>query len=324
MKIYMKIFSFLFLLSSAFAVPLDGERVFTIQVASLKEKVKAEKVASNLVRKGFKDVWIKHVNDRFRVRIGFFKTKEEALEFTKELDRKNVKGYYVTLVEFTQKDVELMDPFEKEEETEETIQIENRTEEGQGELTSREEVSASDNESKTEPSEETWEKTEERPIGKSRTEDENGTFEVENVVKRETNSTYDEKVGKNNDEKKSNNRLSLKHFLFIFLPLLLLISFFLKRREDKITSFEKYILKLFKEGKCEKLIETALPFLEKDRENTFVRELIAECYMRQSKWLEAASMYKEISEILKGKGLFELSEKMEKKFEEISAKEFIK
>ncbi len=331
MRFFLFIPLFLFVFSFAYGVPLDGEKVFTVQVASLRDEGKAEEVAKDLLDRGFKDVWIKHVNDRFRVRVGFFDTKEEAVEFTKKLREKGLKGYYVTLVEFTRRNVRLFQPRgEMEgEPSEGTGQVESRLEKSQekvpGVRSVRNDGFDSDKWAKLEKLEErrvkVIESRENKVVKSGSEEDKTVNSKVVPAVKKE-----EKKLSQKEDRSDLGNGSSWKYlpFVLLFLVLVPFYSFLFRRNESRAVSFEKYLLNLLEDGKCEKLVETALPFIEKNETNTFVRELVARCYARQGKWLEAASMYKEISEILREKGLLELSEKMEKKFEELSAREFMK
>jgi len=85
---------------------------------------------------------------------------------------------------------------------------------------------------------------------------------------------------------------------------------------------EKLTAELLKEGKCEELLETVLPLLPSQPENTFLRKAVADCYVKLGKFLEAASLYEEIGEILDKKGLSVLSEEFKRKAEELYGKEF--
>ncbi|WP_456454786.1 hypothetical protein, partial [Thermovibrio sp.] len=107
--------------------------------------------------------------------------------------------------------------------------------------------------------------------------------------------------------------------------LLLALLFLTFRRKNTLRKdFEAYIGKLFEKGEYEKVIETAVPYLQKNPKDTFTKKILAESFERTGKFIEAGALYDELAEELKEKGFSLLGEKFKEKAEELLFKEFKK
>lgn len=75
----------------------DSDKKFTIQIASLGERDKAEKLVNELTEKGYPVYYYEaNVDNRtfFRIRCGKFETREEAQEYSKRLvNEEGIKGF---------------------------------------------------------------------------------------------------------------------------------------------------------------------------------------------------------------------------------------
>ncbi|MEO2082764.1 MAG: SPOR domain-containing protein [Desulfurobacteriaceae bacterium] len=323
---------FLFLLaffSFSFASPpSDGENVYTIQVASLKKKEDALKFVRKLG--SLPDLRISFRNGRYKVRIGFFKSYQEAEEFARKHGFSRLfRDYYITRINFSSQGVEFIYPEKGESPEEETIG--NSTENGSsGEYEVEELVSTvSDNGLEEEPLLSEEEENESGEVEVNTTSDFNVAFpaEIEGEPKGvlAENRTSENVTVTAPPEKKEENRR-----IFLYLPILILpliIALILKKRSDGYAEgkgIEELVAELVSKGDFEKVVEVALPYVEKSPEDTFVRKALAESYEELGRFAEAAGIYSEMVEILRRKGLDVLAGEFEKRAEDLLVKEFRK
>ena len=326
---------FLFLLaffSFSFASPPpDGESVYTIQVASLKKKEDALKFVRKLG--SLPHLRISFRNGRYKVRIGFFKSYREAEEFARKHGFSRLfRDYYITRINFSSQGVEFIYPERRESPEKETIG--NSTENGSsGEYKAEELISAvSDNGLEEEPSVSEEEGNETGEVEVNTTSDFNAVFPTE--IEEEPKGVSAENRTSENvtvtaptapPEEKGEN-----YKIFLSLPILILpliIALILKRRSGGYAEgkgIEELVAELVSKGDFEKVVEVALPYVEKNPEDTFVRKALAESYEELGRFAEAAGIYSEMAEILRGKGLDVLAGEFEKRAEDLLVKEFRK
>ena len=295
--------------------PEPGSEVFVVQVGSLKDRERAFKLAERL--KAFPDVRVSYRNGRYKVRIGFFKTYKEAVSFTESAEFKDkVKDFYVTKIVYHPEGVFFL-PSSK---SEEKPQEKRRGEPEQRDL--KEELELEPN---------SYSSAE----GSSNLTLEQGEVEAQPTVPDEVKSDFEkalEEEGKENaspvqrDKQKGKDEKGswLKEFylLFLFVLVILFIIRFLKDNQNSENYIENHIAKLLGEGKYEEVIEVAIPYLDKNPNDTFVKNALAESYEMLGKYLEAASVYSEIAQDLEKKGLNILAEGFKERAEKLYSQEF--
>lgn len=335
-RLFFLIFLVFSLSSGVYAVePQPGKFFYTVQVASFKEKSKALEVLNRL--KDLSYARVSYRNGRFKVRVGLFSSFAEAEKFVKEKLKGRVSDFYVTRIRFipegiiyaSKSEIKEKEKVEKKEEKETVAQpvssgkaAEKGVEFQKKEKVEVEKVPTGSTPSGTAPltAEEEPIETEKSsfPPGKSG-EKKDEEKRVESVAEGKTV----ERTVSAEKEGSSSGKLTAAPFLIAALLAVLGFALFLRRKRGAPADrLEVFVSKLLKEGKCEELLETVLPLLTLQPENTFMKKAVADCYLNLGKFLEAASLYEEIAEILERKGLKVLSEEFKKKAEEIYGREF--
>jgi len=325
--------------SFAVGIPKAGEKVFTIQVGSFKTKKKAMEVLEKV--KDFPYARISYRDGRFKVRVGFFRTFKKASAFGKEkrLD-KIAPDYYVTVIQFSPENVEFFStsppptkvekPSEVEEHLNELVkgnETSTGTEESESQqdtigktvkVTSSPEVSVEkelpENVSsvvspKTLPEEE---RTKVPLQALDRIEEELQKLDESSVDVAEKNSTQ-------------KNYFPLLLIPAILIPLGALTARRVRKdkgKKVKEADFERFIASLLEEDNYERVLEIGIPYLSKHPEDTFIKKAVAESLEKTGRYLEASTLYVEIAEELRKKGLNILADTFEKKAESLSSKEF--
>ena len=324
---------------SVYAVePQPGKFFYTVQVGSFKEKSKALEVLNRL--KDLPYARVSFRNGRFKVRVGFFSSFTEAEKFVKEKLKGRVSDFYITRIRFSPEGIiyASKSEVEKKEEKEAVAQPVSSGEAAEKEecveFQKREEVEVEEVPTGSTPSGTAHLTAKEEPVklekssspafrelppsvksGEKRDEEER----VESIAEGKTvERTVSAQKGGN-----SSGKLTVLPFLIAALLAVFGFTLFLRRKRGAPADrLEVFVSKLLKEGKCEELLETVLPLLALQPENTFLRKAVADCYLNLGKFLEAASLYEEMAEILERKGLKVLSEEFKRKAEEIYGREF--
>ena len=306
MRLLSLLFAFLISTVALFAqeLPKPGEPVYTVQVGSFTDKKEALEVYSKVA--DLPGARVVH-SRRYKVRVGFFKTYREAKEFCKEVNLSSrVSDYYVTRVRFyprfllklselsvnrreLQPQVEVLSYSVEKPEPKSYARLRNESEKVE------EEFSKLKGEKAVALADET------KPKGSD------GRKEVKVEVKRK--------------EKKGERSFPLLPVLLGFAAVGVLLFLFRKRSFSRSTP-ESLAARLLADGKYEELIEFAVPYLQKNPKDTFVKKALAESYEKLGKYLEAAALYEEISKELEEKGLNILAEGFKRKADELYAAEF--
>ncbi|WP_457680115.1 SPOR domain-containing protein [Thermovibrio sp.] len=301
--------------------PPPGSQVYTIQVASLKEKEEAFKVLKEFSK--FPDARVSYRKGRYKVRIGFFKSYNEALKFAKEARIKELSpDFYITRILFSPKGVYFFKGSGKEAKEVKKVKPPLKPKVS--------EVEVAKEEGKVKPLPPKVEKKLPEILKKRRVVKKESPKsllkETRKPEKKEVKETfvYKESLPSVKRRESFNYKRLLYALPVLFFTLLffLLKKFSLKGKEE--SSFEEYVSELLKKEDYERLIEVALPYLSKNPHDTFVKKALAESYENLGKYLEAAALYSEIGEELDRKGLVVLSEAFKKKAEELYKMEFKK
>ena len=323
----------LFTFNAFAAAPEPGKEYFTVQIASFRKKEDALKVLKTV--KDLPFARISYRAGRYKVRVGFFGSIQEAKDFVKKEIEGRIEDYYITKIRFSPKNVFFAEkndfvfnensnsssseeknssPEPENERVISDVSGDGSDKEGNGALNSTENSSESSGLELTVQENETMLETDNFCEGSS-SEAEEG---LENVTS--STLTKEEKSrGSSLEDSSDSNRYNY----FLALVLLLFLFFGFKwRRGVPSKDLEKIVVKLAEEGKCEELMEMVLPLLSVQRENTFLRKSIADCYLKRGKLLEAASFYEEIGEILEKKGFSVLANEFREKAEKLYEKEF--
>lgn len=351
---------FLIFSLNAFGVePEAGKVFFTVQVASFKDISKARQVLEKV--KDLPYARISYRNGRYKVRLGFFKSFSEAQKFVKEKLKGKVSDYYITKIKFSPEGVFFVNK-QAVLKPKISAPQKNSTTNIKGSLSHevREKASERGKVNNSEPKKEglTVGKSDYQVMKKAQEELKKTETLINSDLSKEkkkkesrinkSNVTVEEKKEKNrtelgkrhvyfsnnkNKEVKNQAKEKSRKFLnkssspFLILSgiglFLILVFIGLKRRKGTSPKdLEKLTAELFKGGRCEELLETVLPLLPSQPANTFLRKAVADCFIKQGKFLEAASLYEEIAEILDKKGLSVLSEDFKRKAEEVYGREF--
>ncbi len=344
MKRFLLLIILIFSLSfGVYAVEFQsGKFFYTVQVASFKEKSKALEILNRL--KDLPYARVSYRNGRFKVRVGFFSSFAEAEKFVKEKLEGRVGDFYITKIRFIPEGIIYASEVKRKE------KIERKKEKeavdlpvSSGEMAEREKGVEFQKRKKVEDKEvppgNTLSNTAPLAVEKEPLEREKSTspafqeFPSQGKSERKKNKEKrGESVAKGKTvertvsvqkERGSLGKLTAIPFLMFVLLVVFSFTLFL-RRKGRVPAdrLEVFISKLLNEGKCEELLETVLPLLTLQPENTFLRKAVADCYLNLGKFLEAASFYEEIAEILERKGLKVLSEEFKNKAEEIYEREF--
>ncbi|TCK05379.1 SPOR domain-containing protein [Phorcysia thermohydrogeniphila] len=319
--IYLAIFlSLLISPSFAMSIPKAGEKVFTIQVGSFKTKKKALEILEKV--KNLPYARISYRKGRFKVRVGFFKSAKEASEFGKKNNLDEVApDYYITAIKFIPENVEFFSSSSLPAKEETPRRQAEREEESPPQKTEGE-VNKTDKVTEPPP-----------PLPPAKEEEK----EPPKVEKEETPEQTIERI-EEELQKLEDNSLSVtekkpertNYFPFLLIPALLIplgaliVKGSRKRKGKKVkeAEFEKFIASLLKEDKYERVLEIGIPYLSKNPEDTFVKKAVAESFEKTGRYLEASTLYSEIAEDLRKKGLDILADLFEKKAESLSGKEF--
>lgn len=335
----------LFTFNTFAAIPEPGKEYFTVQIASFKRKSDALKVLKTV--EDLPSARISYRNGRYKVRVGFFKSFQEAKDFVKREIESKVQDYYITKIKFSPENVffakkSSFTPDESPDLSGSTFEEKNSSSvnEKEGEKTTSN-VSGNSSKSMDIPDEESngFLNSTENSSQSFRSELsawENETMEMDSVcegnssgtdrgVENVTSSTLTNlaKMEKSKEEEVE-KCLKNKNYGYFLALVFLTFLFYIFKRERRAPSndLEKIIVRLVEEGKCDELVETVLPLLSVQEENTFLRKSLADCYLKQGKFLEAASLYEEIGEILDRKGLSVLADEFRKRAEEFYGSEF--
>ncbi len=324
---------FLFTFNALAVVPEPEKEYFTVQIASFRKKEDALKVLKTV--KDLPFARISYRAGRYKVRIGFFGSIQEAKDFVKNEIESRIEDYYITKIRFSPKNVffaEKNDFASNENSNHSSSEKKNSSPEPENEKVTLD-VSGDGSDKKcngalnsTENSSESSEL--ELTVQENETMLETGDFcegsssEAEKGLENVTSSTLtkeDKRKGSSLEDSSDSNSYNF----FLVLVLLLFLFFGFKWRKGVPSKdLEKIVVKLAQEGKCEELMEMVLPLLSVQRENTFLRKSVADCYLKRGKLLEAASFYEEIGEILERKGFSVLASEFREKAEKLYEKEF--
>ena len=132
-------------------------------------------------------------------------------------------------------------------------------------------------------------------------------------------------IVKSFDELKSDTEKKREIFLFGFFSLLLIWLALLSRlgRDfEEQGELLKLIGKLMAEERCEDLRDLVLPLLTVDKEDTFLLKALADCYLKEKHFIEAAAVYGRLAEVLKEKGFEVLADDFKRRSEELLSREF--
>ena len=298
-------------LGAQLELPPPGSRVYTVQVGSFLKKEEALWVFEKV--KDLPGARIVLRGGRYKVRVGFFSSYKKALEFCRSAHiPQRVDSYYVTLVRFYPKGiVELAgEPPKKEVKTVNATEL--RPSVKLVTFIPLNEKASNSKGSEAKP------KTSET----SKPPQVNGTARVETPEPSAPKSLPSGKT----PEREGSFHLPARKLLYGFGALLALgvAVLFLRRRSLRSSTPQAVVAKLLADGKFEELIEFALPYLEENPKDTFVKKALAESYEKLGRFLEAAAVYEEISKDLEEKGLNILAEGFRKRAEELYAAEFKK
>ncbi len=333
-----------------------GKEFYTIQVASFKKKEIALKVLNRI--KNLPYARITHQNGRFRVRVGFFKSLSEAEQFANTELKSKIGSFYITRTVFSSKDVIFASNLEKTNKREKTPEIgqkkppqrtqtpetiskntkkiEHKTQEKKEQkiLSSftKIEIKKSETLSKISHTNSTVAKTT-NFIGIPKRKITEKQLKKFSKLQSNYSTNFKREIPKFNHQRKKNpvdkKKIPRRKKLFVLFPLaillivvLFLIKLFKKRKKDSEENLERFVSRLLEEGRCEEILETLLPLLTLQPDNTFIRKAVADCYVKSGKFLEAASIYEEIGEIFEKKGLQVLSDEFKQKAEELYEREF--
>jgi len=339
--------------------PVPGKFFYTVQVASFKERSKAQEVLRKF--KNLPYARISYRNGRYKVRIGFFKSFSNAEQFVKEKLKGKVRDYYITKIRFYPEDVffaqtktsvkseSLPSNEAKKRKTnslKRAVKFENRKKEVNSTTSSPskkkqipENVSVDRNldEQILKEAQKELEKTQvliENNTG-IKTEEQKELKSMDSENKPKSSSLLKKSKTLSSVEKNKNGHLFHRSrsgnrsfwvkvgISGLVLFVLLLIFFVLKRKKGAPSKdLEELIAELLEEERCGELLETVLPALSSQPDNTFLRKAAADCYVKSGKFLEAASLYEEIAEILNRKGLSVLAGEFKKRADELYGKEF--
>ena len=288
----------LFLSLEANAVDLPvGKKVYTIQVGSVKNKERAFKLLQKI--KSLPAARVSYRNGRYKVRVGFFKNRKEALKFVNNpsFKKRFKRNFYITLIEFSPNDVYFANS---------TIPNGNKKSETIG------------------------------------LDVEKSNIEIQNQTRKEIH--YQDFIPLTDTEKSNENRTSehtkrlknqgreypyvfgLVKWTTLFSILLLGVAYssyaFIANKNRKAKDIDVLVGELLGKENCEKLKEIIVPMVETDKRNVFLRKALIDCYLKEKKFIEAAALCEEISEILEEEGLEVLAKSFKTKAEEFLEKEF--
>jgi len=226
---------------------------------------------------------ISYRKGRFKVRVGFFRTFKEALKFGKAKNLKRIApDFFVTPIRFSLEGVEFYTEPKSTEKDEKEKELPKK------------------------PS----------PPPKKTTHPQPQPKDIPPV--------------KSPELKEENKPEGKKHTSFILIGISLLTLSALtakalrKRKGTDVreSEFERFIASLLKEENYERILEIGIPYLNKHPEDTYVKKAVAESLEKEGRFLEASTLYSEIAEELRKKGLEILADTFEKKAESLSRKEF--
>jgi len=299
------LFAFLFVfslfnLSFSQGLPKEGEKIYTIQLASVDTKKEALKLLEKI--KGLPAARACLRGSYYRVRVGFFKSRKEAKEFAK---RENLSeqfpDYYITQISFTPRDIIFADGKEIKEVKKSKPQPQKEEEKKPpppkevpapvATKAAAEKPLKAVNESKErEPTKEQLEKLKEiEPF-----------FSYE-YPKLECPPSAPAQPQK---QEKESSRWPLFFLFLLFAGIAGALGwyrYYAKGEGEsrvKKMDFEEYILSLLERGDYEKVIEAAPPYLLKNPNSTFIKKALAEAYEKMGDYFTAASLYEELAQEL--------------------------
>ena len=302
---------FFSLTASATDLPV-GKRIYTVQIGSFESKEKAFTLLQKA--KTLPQARVSYRNGRYKVRVGFFKSYGEALRFVNNPSfRERFSNFYITLIRFSPKNVY----FARSSGSQESKKP--KAKETAGTVVKKEKK-------ESENSEEVNKKVEAQ----------NQTREVKIHYQDFLPSANKKEVKKSkmsgcvksfeNEDYESSYALGLAKWLALFFLFSLGVVYFsyafLTSGDKETKDLEVLVGKFLEEENCEKLKEMLIPIVKTDKSNTFLRKVLIDCYLREKKFIEAAALCEEISEILKKEGLEVLASSFKAKAEEFLGKEF--
>lgn len=292
-----------------------GKRVYTVQVGSFESKEKAFNLLQKI--KEFPYARVSYKKGSYKVRVGLFKNYKQALNFVNSpAFKRKIKDFYVAVIKFSPKNVYFAHTNETKSQNKTFNAKEKRVEikETEKKLSSKVKVEA---QNQTQSQEEKVPKVEIQykdfvPLPST------GEKEIKKtagIVESLKNQNYEPSY--------------LKRFVRL-IGLFLLISgglayvsyVFILKRSSGINDLEVLVAKFLEEENCEKLKEILVPIVKTSEDNTFLRKALVDCYLKEKKFIEAAALCEEISEILRKEGLEVLADSFKAKAEEFLGKEF--
>ena len=341
----MRLFLFLFFFLSSLALGAEPQikgEFFTIQVASFKDVSKARELLKELSDLPY--ARISYRGGRYRVRVGFFKSFMSAKRFAEEKLRGRFRDFFITKTKFSKKNV----IFAKDLVVSDSTSSQESSPSEQQSFSNKLAVSTDKKKDKVDVTDQRSavvhceDKEEVQPKVQSETKlvstkqnslEIQGELNKNSSVKKKSLKVKEKiKIEYSKSSIQKEKALSPNTFIgtikYVFGVLILLATvslLFLKlktKRRESSDYLDKLIAKLVKEGNCAELLDTVLPLLSSQPENTFLRKAVADCYLSLGKFLEAAVFYEEIAEILERKGLKVLSEEFKKRAEELYGREF--
>jgi len=302
----------------------EGERLFTIQVASCPTKTSAEKLLKKVKKFPYARITYSEEVKKFRIRVGFFKTYQEAKKFLRESGlKKYFPGAFITLTTYVvekttssnrpkpemiqakkQKEPKQKEPETTNKQTTKPQPIQTQTQ------TQTSTPSKTSNSTKPEKSEKR------EPVVKV-------VPPLPPIVQNETLPVIKEKPTPSDSG-------SLPIFILgglgIAGALFGTLFFFLRKKTPRTSSEEKdienFVAELVEREEHSAIVEKLLPYVSKNPEDTFVKFAVAQSLEKLGRRLEAIEIYLEIAEILRKKGLEVLADELEKRAERLSEKAF--
>ncbi len=285
-----------FLVSKVEGEVKPGQRIYTIQLGAFKSKEEALKLMEKLNNLKVRVVFVKN---RYKVRVGIFKSYKEAFLYAKEHKIAQIVPdffiskslYYPNLVVYTN--------YAKPKKVKEA------TSKPKTKKDNRKEVS----------------KDERKELEKKAPDK---TSLKQTVKQREVQMVRKQEALLKNSHGTRSGRGHIYAVAVVLSVLLFVVLFFTFRRKNFLGDFEVYVGRLFEEGNYEKVIETAIPYLQRNPKDTFTKKLAAESFEKLGMFIEAGTLYEEIAEELGEKGFSLLKERFKEKAERLLSKEFRK
>ena len=342
----MRLFLFLFFFLSSLALGAEPQikgEFFTIQVASFKDVSKAQELLKELSDLPY--ARISYRGGRYRVRVGFFKSFMSAKRFAEEKLRGRFRDFFITKTKFSKKNVifakdlvvsdstssQESSPSEQQSFSNKLVVSTDKKKDKVGVTDRRSTVVHCEDKEEVQPKVQSETELVSTGAGQNSLKvqeklNESPSVSEKNLQIEKIKIEYSKSSVQKEKASSPNTFIGTIKYVFGVLILLATVSLlFLKlktKRRESSDYLDKLIARLVKEGNCSELLDTVLPLLSSQPENTFLRKAVADCYLSLGKFLEAAVFYEEIAEILERKGLKVLSEEFKKRAEELYGREF--